>query len=176
MASKSFELGGSDFDWLLVLWLCELIHKGVEDVKKNKMLYQCIVKKVEELKTSFNTDGVDDVDIELDYVNDDSDSDEDGDDILRIEYDDFCGKLQSVVDRFCAETEDFIRNLPPLSRCEITGSGIRNRRLQAELLRMIQRNNRNIISFVVPIVVVVFIVVAHVAIIMIIIFLYSTLH
>lgn len=185
MASKSFELGGSDFDWLLVEWLCELIHKGVDEVKKDKMLYQCIVKKVEELKTSFNTDGVDDVDIELDYVNDDSDSDEDGDDILRIEYDDFCEKLQSVVDRFRAETADFIRNLPPLSRCEITGSGIRNRRLQAELLRIIQENNHNIISFVVPIVVVVFIVVvvvvvfivaAHIAIIMIIIFLYSTLH
>ena len=162
-----------------------MIHKGVDEVKKDKMLYQCIVKKVEELKTSFNTDGVDDVDIELDYVNDDSDSDEDGDDILRIEYDDFCEKLQSVVDRFRAETADFIRNLPPLSRCEITGSGIRNRRLQAELLRIIQENNHNIISFVVPIVVVVFIVVvvvvvfivaAHIAIIMIIIFLYSTLH
>lgn len=176
MASKSFELGGSDFDWLLVEWLCEKIGKKVEEVKKDKMLYQCIVKKVEELKTSFNTDGVDDVDIELDYVNDDSDSDEDGDDILRIEYDDFCKQLQSVVDRFRAETEDFIRNLPPLSRCEITGSGIRNRSLQAELLRIIQENNRNIISFVVPIVVVFFIVVAHVAIIMIIIFLYSTLH
>ena len=173
MASKSFELGGSDFDWLLVEWLCEKIGKDVEKVKEKKMLYQCIVKKVEELKTSFNTDGVDDVDIELDYVNDDSDSDEDGDDILRIEYDDFCGKLQSVVDRFCAETEDFIRNLPPLSRCEITGSGIRNRRLQAELLRMIKENNRDIISFVVPIVVVV---VVFIAIIMIIIFLYSTLH
>lgn len=148
----------------------------MEEVKEKKMLYQCIVKKVEELKTSFNTDGVDDVDIELDYVNDDSDSDEDGDDILRIEYDDFCKQLQSVVEKFCAETADFIGNLPPLSRCEITGSGIRNRRLQAELLRIIQENNRNIISFVVPIVVVFFIVVAHVAIIMIIIFLYSTLH
>ena len=189
MASKSFELGGSDFDWLLVEWLCEKIGKKVEEVKEKKMLYQCIVKKVEELKTSFNTDGVDDVDIELDYVDDDSSSDEDDDDILRIEYDEFCEQLQSVVDRFRAETEDFIRNLPPLSRCEITGSGIRNRRLQAELLRMIQENNRNIITFVVPIVVVVFIVVvfivvvvvvfivaAHIAIIMIIIFLYSTLH
>ena len=163
----------------------------MEKVKEKKMLYQCIVKKVEELKTSFNTDGVDDVDIELDYVDDEGSSDEDDeDDILRIEYDEFCEQLQSVVDRFCAETADFIRNLPPLSRCEITGSGIRNRRLQAELLRMIKENNRDIISFVVPIVVVVFIVVpivvvvvvvvfivaAHIAIIMIIIFLYSTLH
>lgn len=191
MASKSFELGGSDFDWLLVEWLCKKIGKDVEKVKEKKMLYQCIVKKVEELKTSFNTDGVDDVDIELDYVDDEGSSDEDDeDDILRIEYDEFCEQLQSVVDRFCAETADFIRNLPPLSRCEITGSGIRNRRLQAELLRMIKENNRDIISFVVPIVVVVFIVVpivvvvvvvvfivaAHIAIIMIIIFLYSTLH
>lgn len=185
MASKSFELGGSDFDWLLVEWLCKKIGKDVEKVKEKKMLYQCIVKKVEELKTSFNTDGVDDVDIELDYVDDDSSSDEDDDDILRIEYDEFCEQLQSVVDRFCAETADFIRNLPPLSRCEITGSGIRNRRLQAELLRIIQTRNPSIISFVVPIVVVVFIAVvvvvvfivaAHIAIIMIIIFLYSTLH
>ena len=191
MASKSFELGGSDFDWLLVEWLCKKIGKDVEKVKEKKMLYQCIVKKVEELKTSFNTDGVDDVDIELDYVDDEGSSDEDDeDDILRIEYDEFCEQLQSVVDRFCAETADFIRNLPPLSRCEITGSGIRNRRLQVELLRMIKENNRDIISFVVPIVVVVFIVVpivvvvvvvvfivaAHIAIIMIIIFLYSTLH
>ena len=196
MASKSFELGGSDFDWLLVEWLCKKIDKKVEEVKEKKMLYQCIVKKVEELKTSFNTDGVDDVDIELDYVDDNSNSDEDDeDDILRIEYDEFCEQLQSVVDRFCAETADFIRNLPPLSRCEITGSGIRNRRLQAELLQMIKENNHNIISFVVPIVVVVpvvvvvpivvvfiavvvvvFIVAAHIAIIMIIIFLYSTLH
>ena len=56
MASKSFELGGSDFDWLLVEWLCEKIGKKVEEVKEKKMLYQCIVKKVEELRRDYGAD------------------------------------------------------------------------------------------------------------------------
>lgn len=149
MANKSFELGGSDFDWLLVLWLCELIHQDVETVKKNKQLYQCIVKKAEELKSNFNMEGVDEVDIELEHVSDDSSDEEDDENIFRFEYEDFCTRVQSVIDKFHEEITPFIMNLPPLSRCEITGSGSRNRQLRKVLLETVQVRNPEIISFVV---------------------------
>lgn len=140
----SFELGGSDFDWLLVNWLCDKIHMDVDKAKADKTLFESIMKKVEEVKSAFNMNGMDDMDIELENLNGDSSEEEDP---IRVEYDDFCQQLKGVVDTFQQKIRDFIISLPPLSRCEITGCGIRNRELQRVLLETIQARNPQIISF-----------------------------
>lgn len=106
-----------------------------------------MLKKVADVKHNFNLENMEDMDIDLDAIADYIDIDDEMDLIFRGEYGTFCEKIKVVVDKFKEEVEDFVRDLPPLSRCELTGSGIRNRELKRVLLEVIRYHNPHIISF-----------------------------